>query len=615
MALFPKAEFKVLVDDGRVVSGKKLDGVLVLVAPEDIPRAEHVDLIFRSTAWAGYGSGKNRGVVRRQMFLAPLKHDLIKGIPLPKGEHRYPFSIDVPPWLPPGLAGPDCGIQHEIEARLDVDWAKDPVTTLVPRVELPATQGFREPRGTRSPNGFHAEIVLEVTLGSTVITQGETLSGEVALRSGHGARFDAVVLSMRSSVAVPMGRGDRRQGAGTAIRIPAEMLRAGEPVAFSFPPNPHLPPSYRTGFLNHDVVLDVSVDIPWATDPSFEIKLSVLPHGSIMHGEASKAPVGSERLRRNAAAMAQATGLAVARPPGLVEGSVGPVVLRIDDVAREGHLGLGAELSFPDLELGITFRPLGALEGFRDSPLLPEGSRIRDKYLLRCKPEDERPPVPDDVLRAFFAALFAGFEQADDIRLADHHVGVHFPLPHDESPRMIEAAQLLQARASEIGQQIARLPFPAPVAQTRPAWEAMAVEQGAVLVPTGPSLHGIVFRARVLTGEERSITASIRTVWKKPGPRVSAGTGPIPEAQIEIDLRSSPLPSAAWAALASSTPSDLLRAVRASFTTIEPLAGGGGVTLERQWTPDPHALLSPIATFFDWVLDFRGERRVDSPYR
>lgn len=605
MALFPSADFKVLVDDGRVVSGQRLEGVLVLEAKEDIPRAEHVDLVFRSTAWAGYGSGKNRSVVRRQMFLSPLKHDLLKGVTLPKGEHRYPFAIDVPAWLPPGLSGPDCGIQHEIEARLDVDWAKDPVTTLVPRVEIAAGQGLREPRGTRSPNGFHAEIVIEVTLESTVITQSETLSGEIALRSGHSARFDAVVLSMRSSVAVPMGRGDRRQGAGTAIRIPAEMLRAGEPVAFSFPPNPHLPPSYRTGFLDHDVVLDVSVDIPWATDPSFEIMLNVLPHGSTMHGAAAKAPVGSERLRRNAAAMAQATGLSVARPPGLVEGRVGPVVLRIDDAAREGHLGLGAELSFPDLELGITFRPLGALEGFRDSPLLAQGSRIRDKYLLRCKAEDERPPVPDEVLRVFFATLLTGFEQADDIRLADHHLGLHFPLPNDESPRMIEAAQLLQARAAVIGQEIARLPFPAPVAQTRPAWEAMAAEQGAVLVPTGPSLHGLVFRARVLSGEERAITASVRTIWKKTGP----------EAQIEIDLRSSPLPSAAWAALATTTPNELLRAVRSSFTSIEPLAGGGGVTLERQWTPDPHALLSPIATFFDWVLDFRGERRVDSPYR
>lgn len=604
MALFPKAGFKVLVDDGRVVAGRKLDGVLVLVAQEDIPRAEHIDLVFRSTAWAGYGSGKSRSVVRRQMFLAPLHVDLPKGQPLPKGEHRYPFAVDIPTWLPPGLAGPDCGILHEIEARLDVDWAVDPVTKLNPRVELAPTEGARMPRGTRSPNGFHDAIVLEVTVGSTVIAQDEPLSGEVALRSGHDARFDAVVLSLMSSVVVPMGRNDRRNGSGTAIRIPAEMLRAGEPVSFMFPPNPHLPPSYRTGFIDHGAVLDVSVDIPWAIDPSFGIDLQVLPRGSTIHGQASTAPVGSERLRRNAAAMAQATGLTVARPPALVEGRVGPVSLRLEDAARDGRLGLSADLVFPDLELGITFRPLGALEGFRDSPLLPEG-KLRTRYLLRCKPEDERPPVPDEVLRPFFALLLYDLDGTDDVRLADHHLAVHFPLANDESERMIEAANFMKARAAQLAEQIARLPFPAPVANSRPAWEAMAAEQSAFLVPTGPSMHGLAFRARVLSGEERAITASLRTVWTKAGP----------EMHVEVDLRSSPLPSNAWAALATTTPNELLRAVRASFTSVEPLAGGGGVTLVRSWTPDPHELLSPITTFFDWVLDFRGERRVDSPYR
>ncbi|MBS2015812.1 MAG: hypothetical protein JST00_23190 [Deltaproteobacteria bacterium] len=605
MALFPKADFKVFVDEGRIVAGEKLSGMLVLEAKEDIPRADHVDLVFRSMAWAGYGSGKSRSVVRRQMFLAPLRLDLPKGVPFPKGEHRFPFTLDIPAWLPPGLAGPDCGIVHEIEARLDVDWAIDPVTKLAPRVVRPPMEGFREPHGTRSPPGFHDTMVLEVTVASTTIAEDEPLHGEIALRSGREARFDAVVLSMRSSVMVPMGRGDRRLGAGTAIRIPSEMLRAGEPVAFTFPPNPHLPPSYTTGFLDHFVVLEVSADIPWAIDPSFEVGLRVLPRGSSIVGHAVTAPVGSARLRRHAAAMAQATGLSIAEPPGLVEGRVGPVSVRLEDAAQGGRLGLGASLVFPDLELGITFRELGVLEGFRDSPLLPEKSRIRDRHLLRCDPTDARPPVPDEVLRSFFAAILAGLDGADDVRLADHHLGVHFPLPNDESPRMIEAAAFMQARAAEVARQIGLLPFPAPVAHARPAWEAMAAEQSAFLVPTGPSLHGLVLRARVLSGEERAITASIRTVWSKTGPAL----------HVEVDLRSSPLPAAAWAALTSATPNELLRAVRTSFPVVEPLAGGAGVTLERQWTPDPHELLSPIATFFDWVLDFRGERRVDSPYR
>ncbi len=605
MALFPKADFQVLVDDGLIIAGKKLDGILVLDAKEDIPRAEHVDFTLRTTAWAGYGSGKSRSIVRRQMWNQPLHVDLPKGQTLPKGQHRYPFSIQIPPWLPPALSGPDCGLVHELEARLDVDWAIDPVTKLCPRVEMPAGEGLRTPRSTRSPTGFHAKIVLEVTIASSVIAQDEPLVGEIALRSGHDARFDAIELSLASSVTVPMGRGDIRRGAANMIRIPAEMMRSGEAVPFKFPPNPHLPPTYRTGFLDHDVVLGVSVDIPWAVDPAFEIMLHMLPAGSRIHGEASTAPVGSERLRRNAAVMAQATGLRVARPPAMVEGVVGPVTLCVSDAAREGRLGLAVDLVFPDLELGTTLRPLGALEGFRDSPLLPAGSKIRSGYLLRVKPHDARPPVDDAVLAELFAAMLGGLDDADDLRLGDHHLGVHFALPNDESQRLVVIAEAVKERAARIAQAIARLPFPASIAAARPAWEATAAEQSAVLVPSGPSLHGLVFRARVLSGEERAIQASVRTVWTKSGP----------ETHVEVDLRSSPLPSAAWAAIASATPNELLRAVRAFFPTIEPLAGGSGVTLERPWTPDPHDLLSPMATFFDWVLDFRGERRVDAPYR
>jgi hypothetical protein len=45
-------------------------------------------------------------------------------------------------------------------------------------------------------------------------------------------------------------------------------------------------------------------------------------------------------------------------------------------------------------------------------------------------------------------------------------------------------------------------------------------------------------------------------------------------------------------------------------------AHGHGVTLERSdWSADPRALLPAIETFLWWVLEARGERRADAPYR
>jgi hypothetical protein len=113
-------------------------------------------------------------------------------------------------------------------------------------------------------------------------------------------------------------------------------------------------------------------------------------------------------------------------------------------------------------------------------------------------------------------------------------------------------------------------------------------------------------RARVLTGEERLVTLSIRTVWTKSGPSTS----------VDLDLRAARLPKGAWAELESDSPSDRLRAVRAVFPSVHVRSQGDGATLERpEATGDPRALLSAVESFFGWVLDARGERRVDAPYR
>jgi hypothetical protein len=63
-------------------------------------------------------------------------------------------------------------------------------------------------------------------------------------------------------------------------------------------------------------------------------------------------------------------------------------------------------------------------------------------------------------------------------------------------------------------------------------------------------------------------------------------------------------------------PSERLRPVRAFFPSSHALAQGNAAMLDTpQWAPDPRALLSGIETFFAWVLETRGERRSDLPYR
>ena len=436
-----------------------------------------------------------------------------------------------------------------------------------------------------------------------MFAQNEPFSGNLALRSGGDARFDAIVLSLTSVASIQMARGDRRRRTARTIRVPAAALRGGGSVPFLFPPDPELRPTFRNGFIDHDVVLDVRVDIPWASDPSFEVPLHLLPAGSTIHGEANAVAVGGERLRHIASAMARATGLRLGRHPTLVEGVVGPVSLRVADGPRDGRIGIEVDLDFPDVELGISFRPLGMLDGFRRSPLLP--ASLGDRYLLRVTPEEKtRPKVDDAAIAPFIAALLEGADGADEVRLADHHLGMHFAMRNDGSEEMIAVASFALARARAIGEAIARLPFPPELEAARPAWQAAAAEQGAVLVPTGPALHGLSFGARVLGGEVRRIGASIRTSYGDDGPAT----------RVELDLREAPLSQEAIAELDAGT-AERIKPLRAIFPTTR-AEGRERATLELPGTTaDPRTLFPGIELFVLWVLETRGERRADVPYR
>ena len=586
-----------------MVAGDRLEGALILEAPEPIARAEKILLTIESIAFASYG----KSGVEKVMFQAPLQFDLPKDLPFAAGEHRYPFVVDIPDWLPPAMDNGDFGIRHVIEARLDVDWAVDPVAKISPRVVMKPRSGARRAATMRSHPSFHEELVVEVTLASAVIAADETITGQIALRNGHAAQFDGIDLTLTSVAQIVMGSGDRRTSPLSRVQIPAAELRDGKALSFTFPPTPGLSPTYRTSFIDHDVVLVVSADVPWRSDPSFEIPLEVLPQGSIIEGATAVAIVGSHRLRHIAVAMAQHASLHEgAQPPTLAFGDIGPVKVAILDAPSKTGLGVDLDFTFPDLELGIVMRTRGIYEtiaGSRESSLLP---RAMASYSLRCDPPDARSKIDRDALATFIHAVLGDPMKADNVRLSDHHLGLHVPLVNDEERRMIDIARAASAHAKVIGEAIAALPFPPSLTDARSAWQATANEQSAFLVPTGPSLHGVTLRAQVLGGEERSIGATFRTIWKTETPTL----------QVVIDLRQNPIPESASKQLEGEAPSSLLKSVLAIFPAAHVVGRGDGAVLEDAvWPSDPRSMLSSLEMFLAWVIETRSERRADAPYR
>ena len=88
---------------------------------------------------------------------------------------------------------------------------------------------------------------------------------------------------------------------------------------------------------------------------------------------------------------------------------------------------------------------------------------------------------------------------------------------------------------------------------------------------------------------------------------------------VDLDLHGSPLTKAALDALAEADTAPpaapWLAGVRAVFPSVH-AADLEHVSLEvPSFTPDPRALLDGIEAFVAWLLDARGERRADAPYR
>jgi hypothetical protein len=605
VALFPKCDFSVRVAHGEVRAGQRLNGTVVLQVEEAIPRAEHLELAFITKAWAGYGSGKHRRVKRATLFHAPFSLGMSGS--LAAGQHAHPFVVDIPPWLPPAYDGNDCGIESAIKVRLDVDWARDPKTSFAPKVVVPLGHVGGAPLVIRSHPTFHDTVIIEVSLKSTSVVQGGLIEGSLALRGAESARFDAVDLSIVGSSTITMSRGDRRRGHASRFRIEADRVRRGNNVPFALQIPTDFPPSFKNGFIDHDVVLEVGLDIPWAVDPKFAIPIHLWPVGSIVEGNLSAAVVGSDRSRLIARAMAAAVGLPEGTHPVLVEGPVGPTKARIVDSPRGSQLCVDVDIEFPSIDLGIELRPERLLD-LGTSPLLPKA--LASRFVLRHKPDPDVPRVDDAAIASFVDRATRGLEKASDLRLSDHHLGFSLLVNDDSQRSFVELAHFVVARAREVAGAIVDsggLPFPAAIASSRDRWLSMAAAHDAALVPVRPSIAGITLSARLLGGDERSLRATLSAVWNESGP---AGV------EWAADLRAIPLPQKLAGEMKKSEGlPDVASSLKAYFSAIE-VHGPEAVTLHASgWNEDPNAWLAGLEAFFAWLLEARGERRADSPYR
>lgn len=615
--MFPKCSFLVLLDQNAFVAGVRNAGFLQLDLPEAIPRAEAIDLVYETVAMCGFGGGKNRRVATRDVYRVPLHVALPKG-GLAAGTYRYPFHIDVPIHIPPEYEGNDCSIRHRIHANLDVDWAIDPSTSVVPPVITAGLSTVGSPVFVRTDRNFHSEIVVEVSLATSAVKRGDFFEGAVAVRAAPGAKFEALVLDFSSVAQVRFGGGATRTRSHAVIRIPAAALRAGTSVPFRIPTDAATPITARNGFFDLDVRLGVSLALPWSFDPEIFIPLTVVDHRSTVVGERGGGiALGTERLRQLTQFVSERTGLRPGAPPVFVEGAVGPVRFSLADRIEGGAPRVALQFTYPDLGLGLLARPLGMLDGFKEKNL---PGPLADRFLLEHRSKRFSPADS----ASFVAAAVDRLPGIEHFELSDHHLGFDTALHGDEGVALTALAEAARRRAKALADAIASLPsppdFPTAARWRESATTLLATHDGGGFVPSAPALVGLGRRVRTNTGEERSFWLSVRTEWHDGRPDTVI--------TVDVDV---PFGRALHEGLASvktdgksALSEPLVRALRLLEATVTGSAEEASVqnASSHQLRIHRAGMLADPATsvpIFDALIAFalatRDERTVDAPYR
>lgn len=598
MSIFPTCNFDLRVPDERIIAGVPTTLTLVVEAPSPIPRAERILCAFRSRGWIGLA--RDSPSLWEVFYEAKLDVEL-PASGLAAGTRELSLELALPEWLPPAFDVVTCGIVHEVVASVDVGWAVDPTARFAPTVVAgPRTSGgVRTPVATRTPPSFHEAFALEISLASSVLLEDERLEGAIALRAGRDAPIDALSIELVSrytttTLGVPSAYDEQRAN----VFIASEKLRGGRPVPFAFDAR-SLAVAFDYRVVRHQMILVFSADVVRGSSRSFELPLEVLPAGTPLGGVAARAVVGTERLRGLSDALAMEPGLRTADPPALAEGTFGRVRLRLVDVAEGARFGVAVELSYPELSLGLSLRRRRA-EGRRARAALASAP-VAEGHTLEVEADWARTEDAERALGPFLHAALEGLHPDwSDVHLSDH--ALRYFVDASSADAVVAAARAARDRANALGRAIPRLPFRGP-ASARAAWEATAAERGASLLPTGPTLSGLSFGARTLTGGERVVHVEIR----------SPGSGDAMHVRVDVSL-DAPLPEAARALLESGSPHELLTPVRATFSSASAREREIVLTTDA-WTPDPRALFPALEALLDFVLDARGERRARSAYR
>lgn len=566
--MFPRCSFAIELAESVLTAGTTQKVWVVVTADQAIPRAERVTISAQSLAQATLGSGRSRVVAREQLWLSSFD------FPLPPeglgaGSHRFECTLSIPASLGPAFVGEECAREHELWARLEVDWAVDPTAKFPLPIAAAPQQAAARPVLHRSAADFARDFLVDLSLESDVLVWGQTVRGEVAVRAAPDKKLKKLLLRLVSRDTVHLGGGqEERRTFRQEVSVPMVDLANERRVRFSIPIDERCACTHRDGYLDNDLELSYQLDLSTlAATPEASVALTVLPPGSTLTGASTLQPLHERRA---------------------IDEAAGLVRVQIADAPREGRLGAMVTLDFPDVALGIKLRELGLLDGFTSSPLLP--ADLTHRFHLRTHSELEQTHQLE-----FFTAALRELGVSNQIELTDVSLRYHLTLPNDAHFEIVHGQA--RERAKRMIEALLAFPFAERCRTREEAWRTVAAQPGALLLPHRPAIVGLSHALRTQHGEPRVFPFSLVT--------------DADELVLLLDLEEL---GGSFSAREGLAVSPLLASLREHVTLfwMTPWRIGARAPQDRF---GPKQAVAAVEVLAAWVMHARGEAVVSSPYR
>ena len=248
-------------------SGEVIEGNVIVETTREVPsRGLSVDFVGREATEIARGSGDNRHTYRSSVDHIAWRLPLRGEETLPPGRYRTPFRFQVPFEALPSYQGPHASVRYTVSTRLDVPLWLDTAWSgeVFVFYDRNAVRTFARPVRFRS-GGVGPEVYVELD-GDRFLAR-ELIGCRITLLRLGGQRVRRVYVRLLGG---EWARAQSAEENTTTFRhevsVPMEAIRVGVPFEFEIPIPAEVQSSYRGAYSYHGYVLQVGLDIAWATD-------------------------------------------------------------------------------------------------------------------------------------------------------------------------------------------------------------------------------------------------------------------------------------------------------------------------------------------------------------